>query len=81
MTYRPSLKFSPDPKTLAQQVASEVKEIARSLNVKDRLSLPILYAVPDKPRNGEIVYADGTSWDPGSGAGFYGYEGGAWVKL
>lgn len=33
------------------------------------------------PANGMIAYADGTSWNPGSGAGFYGYEAGAWVKL
>jgi hypothetical protein len=26
-----------------------------------------------------IVYADGTNWDPGSGAGTYQYVGGAWV--
>jgi hypothetical protein len=36
---------------------------------------------PARPRNGMLVYADGTAWDPGSGEGFYGYEAGAWVKL
>jgi hypothetical protein len=41
----------------------------------------VLTAEPTDKANGMIVYADGTSWNPGSGAGFYGYEGGAWVKL
>lgn len=37
---------------------------------------------PDKPRQGQMVYADGTNWDPGSGEGVYYYSaGGAWVKL
>ena len=39
------------------------------------------YVAPTKPREGDYRLADGTSWNPGSGAGFYGYYGGAWVKL
>ena len=39
------------------------------------------YVAPTKPREGDIRLADGTSWNPGSGAGFYGYYGSAWVKL
>ena len=34
-----------------------------------------------KPRDGDIRYADGTNWNPGSGAGIYAYVGGAWTKL
>ena len=39
------------------------------------------YVAPTKPREGDLRLADGTSWNPGSGAGFYGYYGSAWVKL
>lgn len=35
---------------------------------------------PDKPRDGMVVYANGTTWDPGDGEGFYVYENGAWKK-
>lgn len=45
------------------------------------LTLAVLGAEPSKPTNGMLVYADGTSWNPGSGAGVYAYESGAWVKL
>jgi len=38
-------------------------------------------AAPINPDEGMIVRADGTSWNPGSGGGFYGYHGGAWVFL
>ena len=36
---------------------------------------------PEKPRDGMLVFANGTTWDPGSGRGFYGRENGAWIKL
>ena len=38
-------------------------------------------AAPDKPRTGDIRYADGTDWNPGSGEGIYFYNGTAWVNL
>jgi len=38
-------------------------------------------AVIAKPRNGIIVYADGTNWDPGQGRGLYQYQNGAWVLI
>jgi hypothetical protein len=40
-----------------------------------------VYAVPQRVRDGMIVLADGTTWNPGSGGGFYGYYAGAWHKL
>ncbi len=36
---------------------------------------------PAKPRNGQLVYADGTLWDPGGGRGLYYYKGDAWKRL
>jgi len=39
--------------------------------IPDRLNLIPQRAEPGKPRDGNIVYADGTNWDPGSGAGLY----------
>lgn len=41
----------------------------------------ILHAVPERPRRGLVVYADGTSWNPGSGEGVYRYNGTIWVFL
>ena len=39
-------------------------------------------AVPSKPRAGDVRYADGTNWNPGSGEGLYLYlSTGAWSKL
>lgn len=36
---------------------------------------------PAGPEEGWVTYADGTSWDPGSGAGLYEYRSAAWRKL
>lgn len=37
------------------------------------------YVAPANPRIGMRRYADGTSWNPGAGAGLYRYSGAAWV--
>jgi hypothetical protein len=47
----------------------------------DQVTLTELNAAPPRPRNGQLVYADGTNWDPGSGRGPYGYFAGAWVPM
>lgn len=39
------------------------------------------YAAPAKPRDGNIRYADGTTWNPGSGAGVYYFNGTIWKLL
>ena len=36
---------------------------------------------PDKPTQGLLVYADGVSFDPGSGKGYYRYDNGSWVHI
>ena len=45
--------------------------------------LVILHAAPTRTRKGMLVYADGTDWDPGSGAGVYrrNEANSAWVHL
>jgi hypothetical protein len=40
-----------------------------------------LYKEPAKFEDGDVVYADGTEWDPGAGVGLYARIGNAWVKL
>ena len=41
-----------------------------------------MYVAPTKPQNGQMVYADGTTWNPSSGRGLYQYRSGTgWVFL
>lgn len=54
---------------------SEYLEFETSLRVKPQSSSPGF------TNAGTVAYADGTNWDPGSGAGFYGYDGSSWIEL
>lgn len=61
---------------------AEFQEVARAMSQPQPfMLLATSYVAPGKPQDGMIVKADGTHWDPGSGAGFYGYSGSAWVLL
>lgn len=58
-----------------QRVAQEQGQIVPMLR------LQTLYAAPLKISDGMVVMADGTTWNPGGGAGIYARVSGAWVKL
>lgn len=45
------------------------------------LLLTPLSEPPPNPAMPQIVYADGVSWDPGSGAGFYYWNEEVWTPL
>ncbi len=45
------------------------------------LALEPMSSPPPTPVMPEIVYADGVGWDPGSGAGYYYYNGTVWTPL
>ena len=53
--------------------------------VAKRLKLEQMASEPSSPEVGDIAYADGTNWNPGSGVGIYAYYntggGAAWQKL
>lgn len=40
-----------------------------------------LNVAPDKPRVGDLRFADGSNWNPGSGAGLYRHDGTNWVLV
>ncbi|MFA5936691.1 MAG: hypothetical protein WC822_02320 [Candidatus Paceibacterota bacterium] len=47
----------------------------------DVLRLTVQTSAPTDPADGWVAFADGTSWDPGSGVGLYEYRSGGWNKL
>lgn len=64
------------------QLAEELAKIAQAMETAAPFfTLDTLYAAPNKYREGTIVKADGTTWNPGGGAGVYCYRGGAWRFL
>jgi hypothetical protein len=70
-----------DIQFLADYVQTELVKIAEELGAVKDIRLDERHAAPSKPRDGDIVLADGTDWNPGSGAGFYGYHNGTYTFL
>lgn len=81
------MAYSPEspPNSLDELRAYVLRELQRISGTfqagVDAIYLPTLHSEPAKPRNGMIVLADGTDWDPGSGGGYYGYYNSAWQFL
>jgi len=63
-------------------LATELSNIqAAQTGAVEKLQLKMIYAPPVKYGDGTVVLADGTTWNPGAGQGYYGYYGGSWKKL
>jgi hypothetical protein len=80
--YRPGNLESGSLDGLANSLRVELDKLAMQFSQpSDYLSLKTLYAQPKRIFNGMVVMADGTTWNPGSGAGAYVYRAGAWRFL
>jgi hypothetical protein len=66
---------------LADWVLEELEKIEKELNQVESVTLTTLNVAPDKPRDGMVIFADGTDFNPGSGVGYYGWYVGAWHFL
>ena len=79
--YTPAI-LPTDTGQLSGAVQKEFERFAQEQNAtRSSILLDKINKAPDKPRNGMIVFADGTNWNPGSGQGYYGYKGGVWAFL
>ena len=79
--YQP-LVLPQDPALLSAAVQLELQRLAlQMVEPQEYLMLKTLYAAPSRLREGMLVMADGTTWNPGSGAGVYAYRGGSWRFL
>ena len=73
-----------NPEDLPDYLFSELNRLGDILFNLDTFRLESTNVAPTKPRDGDIRYADGTNWNPGSGQGIYAYidDGSpAWEKL
>lgn len=81
MAYIPS-NVPREADALSAFLATELQRVSREMqSVQPAIVLDTLYVAPQKPREGMIVKADGTTWNPGSGAGWYGYRASVWRFL
>lgn len=81
MPYNPTIFKGSTLEEHKRWVQDELQRLARTLNETIALDLRPVHVEPLKPREGMIVYADGTDWNPGAGKGSYEYRGAAWFKL
>ena len=64
---------------LRAYLLSELQRVSEA--ILESVTPPLFYAEPKNAQEGLIVRADGTDWDPGSGAGLYIYRSAAWVLI
>ena len=80
----PSCYYTPGP-GLGEIDAAVKRELDRisqaTRGAAPYLQLQVLAVAPDRPRKGMMVFADGTNFNPGGGAGVYVYASSSWVKL
>src|SRR5262245_53931569 len=66
---------------LRAYLESELRKISESFGETDALELRASRHEPQRTREGMIIHADGTAWDPGEGEGTYRYQGGLWIRI
>lgn len=78
-------RYTPgNPPSGDRWLREELERIADAMQSPvQMLALEPLYAPPDRLPADRVplVFADGTTWNPGAGAGVYAYYGGSWNKL
>lgn len=73
-----------NPADLPRWLREELERLADAMQSPAPAQwLDVLYKAPDRlpVDRVPVVFADGTTWNPGSGAGVYAYYGGSWKKL
>jgi hypothetical protein len=70
-----------DVDDLGIYLVTELKRLGSILYNQATFRLERIHAEPSRPRAGDIRYADGTDWNPGSGEGVYLFNGTSWTKF
>ena len=60
-----------DGEDLGIYVVTELKRLGDVLFNQATFRLERIHEAPQRPRGGDIRYADGSNWNPGSGEGIY----------
>ena len=70
------------PADTPAEILRELRAIAEAMNSSHPwVRLEMQYKPPKKFTDGTVLLADGVTWNPGSGPGYYGYRAGAWRFL
>jgi len=66
---------------LQRYVLDNFRRISDAFVTVESPTIPSLISEPEFPVEGQLAIADGTGWNPGSGAGTYVYRNAQWRKL
>lgn len=80
MSYSPFPTSATTVTDLRDWANREVQRIATAFSTSAQTTIPVHNSEPSKPQTGQLVLADGTNWNPGSGRGLYYYDNG-WVYI
>lgn len=70
-----------DPTEMQRYLRNELNRVAAAIAILAKGHVEFVNVAPTKPREGDIIGADGTNFNPGSGKGIYGYYSAAWHFL
>ena len=72
-----------NPEDIPAFLQEELKRMPIAVNNLSDGHIDKTHVAPDKPRDGDFRFADGTNWNPGHGRGLYYYDGvdGHWHRL
>ena len=72
-----------NPDDIPHYLQEELERMSIAVNNLADGHIDKTHVAPDKPRDGDIRFADGTNWNPGSARGFYYYDltTTAWIRF
>jgi hypothetical protein len=80
MNYKPAQATPSDQPSLIRYLFRELTRIGQAFDTITP-NAPTLNVAPVRPQEGDMVIADGTNWNPGSGNGLYIYLNSTWTFI
>jgi len=81
MSFIPTNSSASTVSDLRTWISNELIRVSNAFTTSSQTTtIPVLTAAPSKPQIGDVVFADGTNWNPNAGRGLYYYDS-AWVKI
>ena len=82
MSFLPSSTSATTVADLRTWISNELVRVSNAFTTSSQTTtLLVLTAAPAKLQIGQVVFADGSNWNPGSGRGLYYYDTGGWVHI
>jgi hypothetical protein len=82
MSFIPTSSSASTVSDLRSWISNELIRVSNAFTTSSQTTnIPVINAAPSKPQIGDVVFADGTNWNPSGGRGLYYYDSSGWVKI